>query len=214
MAAQIELVQPIDVPSLTKELTPVISELSALDEERFVLKSPYSERPHLLDLETVSHEAGLLAKALRTLKPIREDYATAPYEESFNWPEVIAEAKRLSQRSGKEFKETSFYIVVFRSKILTHTDYDLLCELDKAAHAEAVASGGFLKYWFGEPDEELQNLSTCVWCSREAAMVGGRGPAHRKAVSVTRHQYAYYNIDQLRLTIRDNVDDWSISLWK
>lgn len=145
MAAQIELVQPSDVPSLTKELTPVISELSALDEERFVLKSPYSERPHLLDLETVSHEAGLLAKALRTLKPIREDYATAPYEESFNWPEVIAEVKRLSQRSGKEFKEISFYIVAFRSKILTQTDYDYLCELDKAAHAEAVASGGFLK---------------------------------------------------------------------
>lgn len=145
MAAQIELVQPIDVSPLTKEVTPVISELDALDEERFVLKSPYSERPHLLDLETVSHEAGLVAKALRTLKPTREDYATAPYEESFNWPEVIEEVRRLSQKSGKDFKEVSFYIVAFRSKILTYTDYDYLCELDKAAHAEAVASGGFLK---------------------------------------------------------------------
>ncbi|KAM0259618.1 hypothetical protein ACHAQJ_003197 [Trichoderma viride] len=214
MAAQVELVQPVDVPSLAKELTPVISELSPLDEERFVLKSPYPERPHLLDLETVSHEAGLVAKALRSLKSIRGDYATAPYAESFNWPEVVEEVKRLSQKSGKEFKETSFYIVAFRSKILTSTDYDYLCELDRAAHAEAVASGGFLKYWFGEPDPELQNLSTCVWVSREAAMVGGRGPAHRKAVSVTRHQYAYYKIDQHRLTVRDNVDDWTLEWWK
>jgi hypothetical protein len=145
MAAQIELVQPVDVSLLAKEVTPVISELESFDEERFVLKSPYPERPHLLDVETVSHEAGLLAKALRSLKAVRGDYATAPYLESFNWPEVIEELKRQSQKSGKEFKETSFYIVAFRSKILTSTDYDYLCELDRAAHAEAVASGGFLK---------------------------------------------------------------------
>jgi hypothetical protein len=35
--------------------------------------------------------------------------------------------------------------VVFRSRIPPTTDYAHLGELDKAAHAEAMASGGFLK---------------------------------------------------------------------
>jgi hypothetical protein len=144
MAASVELVQPVEVPSLPKESTPVI-ELSPVDENRFIIKSPYTDREHLLDLDTLSHEGALLARALQRLKSIREDYATAPYAESFNWPEVLEEVKRLSQESGKPFKETSFYIVAFRSQIKPSTDYAHLGALDKAAHAEAVASGGFLK---------------------------------------------------------------------
>ncbi|KAM6484606.1 hypothetical protein HDV62DRAFT_302422 [Trichoderma sp. SZMC 28011] len=213
MAASVELVQPLDVASLPKEATPVL-ELNPIDEERFIVKSPYTDKEHLLDLDTLSHEGAIVAKALQTFKSIRDDYATAPYVESFNWPEVLDEVKRLAQQSGRPFKETSFYIVAFRSQIKPSTHYGDLGVLDKAAHAEAVASGGFLKYWFGSPDPELRNLATCVWRSREDAMVGGRGPAHRKAVGATRNLYAFWKIDQHRLTIRDNVDDWVIEDWE
>lgn len=117
----------------------------AFDSERFIIQSPYADREHLLDLQTLDNETSLLSRALSRLRAVREDYATASYKESFNWPEVFNELRRLVAESGNHFKETSFYIVAFRSQIKPSTDYSHLGELDKAAHAEAIASGGFLK---------------------------------------------------------------------
>ncbi|KAF4453448.1 UPF0643 protein PB2B2.08 [Fusarium austroafricanum] len=194
------------------DVTEVGSELGA--GKRYMVQSPYTEQEHLLDLDTLDNENELLARALSKLHVLRDDYATAPYTESFNWPQVIEELKRLSVESGKDFKETSFYIVAFRSRIKKSTEYADLGRLDKGAHAEAVASGGFLKYWFGEPDSELANLATCVWRSREDAKNGGTGPAHRKAAGATRSMYAFWRIDQHRLIIRDNVESWEIIPWQ
>ncbi|KPM46068.1 hypothetical protein AK830_g505 [Neonectria ditissima] len=181
---------------------------------RYLVQSPYVEQDHLLDLETLNHENALLARGLTRLQVLREDYATAPYVESFNWPEVISEVKRLAIESGKGFKETSFYIVAFRSQIKPSTEYADLGRLDQAAHAEAVASGGFLKYWFGEPDSDLRNLATCIWRTREDAKNGGKGPAHREAAGATRSMYAFWKIDQHRLIIRDDAESWEIIPWK
>lgn len=114
-------------------------------DERWLVQSPYDEREHQLDLDTLNNENALLARALAGFKVLREDYATAPYIDTFNWPEVVEEVKRLAKLSGKGFKETSFYIVAFRSQIKASTEYADLGRLDKAAHAEAIASGGFLK---------------------------------------------------------------------
>ena len=119
--------------------------LAETSTSRFIVKSPYTDQDHLLDLSRLDHENALLAEALTVMEATREDYATAPYKDSFNWTEVIAELKRLSKASGKGFKETSFYVVAFRSQIKPSTDTSHLGALDKAAHAEAVASGGFLK---------------------------------------------------------------------
>ncbi|KAK2594146.1 hypothetical protein QQS21_008145 [Conoideocrella luteorostrata] len=206
---------PVDIPSFTREKE-AISDLrnDVLNEERFIVQSPYVDKEHLLDLETLDNENSLLSRALSRLRAVREDYATALYTESFNWQEVLDELKQLVQHSGKGFKETSFYIVAFRSQIKPSTDYSHLGELDKAAHAEAVASGGFLKYWFGSPDAELRNLATCLWRSRQDALEGGRGSSHRKAAGATRSLYAYWKIDQHRLTIRENVDSWEITEWE
>lgn len=101
----------------------------------------------MLDLRTVDIPNQLLAKALTSLNSLRPDYATAPYVEIFNWPEVIANVRDLAAKEPNDFKypETSFYIVVFRSRIPPTTVYSDLGILDKAAHAEATASGGFLK---------------------------------------------------------------------
>lgn len=125
------------------EVREISPELAA--NHRYLIQSPYTEHEHLLDLDTLDNENELLARALSQFRVLRDDYATAPYTESFNWPEVIEEVKRLAVESGKPFKETSFYIVAFRSRIKKETEYADLGVLDKGAHAEAVASGGFLK---------------------------------------------------------------------
>lgn len=115
------------------------------NDENFLVVSPYDELPHLLDLRTVDTANQLLAKALVGLKCLRGDYATAPYTEIFNWAEVIKSLKDLASSSNFTWKAQGFYIVVFRSQIPPTTVYADLGVLDKAAHAEATKSGGFLK---------------------------------------------------------------------
>lgn len=116
-----------------------------LDTPRYLVASPYTEQKHLLDLETLDTENQILAQALMEMRHLREDYATASYLESFNWEGVIARARSLATARGVVFRETSWYIVAFRSRIKPSTDYPDLGVLDKASHAEAMASGGFLK---------------------------------------------------------------------
>ncbi len=77
----------------------------------------------------------------------------------------------------------------------------------------SVDTNDVARYWYGSPDPELRNLATCIWKSREDAVEGGRGPAHRKAAGATRSMYAYWKIDQHRLTIDENVGSWQISNW-
>lgn len=137
-----------DVSSLKLIPQLAINELPRPADERFLIQSPYTDAEHLLDLETLDKENALLARALTTLRATRPDYATAPYNESFNWEEVISELRRLVKESGQAYEPTSFYVVAFRSQIKPSTDYSHLGSLDKAAHQEAVESGGFLKYVF------------------------------------------------------------------
>jgi hypothetical protein len=115
------------------------------NDENLLVVSPYDEVPHLLDLRTLDTANQLLAKALVGLKCLRDDYATAPYVETFNWPEVVTSLNGMVSSSRFAWKEQFFYIVVFRSQIPPTTAYADLGVLDKAAHAEATESGGFLK---------------------------------------------------------------------
>jgi hypothetical protein len=132
-----------------KSETTATVELSPLspdpNDENLLVVSPYDEFPHLLDLRTLDTANQLLAKALVGLKCLRCDYATAPYSEIFNWAEVIQSLKVLASSSDFTWKIQGFYIVVFRSQIPPTTVYADLGVLDKAAHAEATKSGGFLK---------------------------------------------------------------------
>ena len=128
----------------------------------FLVVSPYAFQPHLLDLRTLEYSQNLLARALTLLKPVRTDYATAPYHESFNWASVIDHLRFLNEEAGHFWSWQHFYIVVFRSQVPPTTNRVELGELDEKAHAEATQSGGLLKYWFGKPDENGRNLATCV----------------------------------------------------
>ncbi|KAI1504516.1 hypothetical protein F5X99DRAFT_17951 [Biscogniauxia marginata] len=186
---------------------------SSDEEGNFLAVSPYTDKAHLLDLRTLDPENALLAQALVHMKSLRPDYATAPYTETFNWSEIVEELGRLARQSGHRWRETSFYIVVFRSQIPPTTVYEDLGTLDKAAHAEATASGGFLKYWFGSPDKDGRNLATCLWRSQEDARKGGIGPGHRRAAAAARDLYSHWKIDRHRLIIRDDVQNWEIIDW-
>jgi len=179
----------------------------------FLVVSPYEEQPHLLDLRTLDTANQLLAKALVGMKSLRSDYATAPYVETFNWSEIVGTVEKLAAASNFAWKEQSFYIVVFRSRIPPTTVYAELGALDKAAHAEATESGGFLKYWFGTPDEAGRNLATCVWRNLEDARIGSVGPAHRRAAGAARVLYTEWKIERLRLVIQDDVQGWEIKQW-
>lgn len=126
-----------------------------------LISSPYNNPGHYLDLEDLDAANLVFSKALTALKPVRPDYATAPYTESLNFDFVLELVRQFSENEGFEWKDKSFYVVIFRSKLQEHIDNDLLYKLDYESHREACESGGLLKYWFGKPNDERRNLATC-----------------------------------------------------
>lgn len=135
-------------------------ELAASSDNRLIA-SPYNEPPNLLDLRRLDTPNQLLAKALTIFKPVRDDYAVAPYVESFNWQAVVEFLRDLSIAEGYQWKKQRFYAVTFRSTLKPDVDLQRLHDLDYYSHQEATASGGLLKYWFGAKDGQHQNLATC-----------------------------------------------------
>ena len=70
------------------------------------------------------------------------------------------------------------------------------------------------RYWFGSPNEEGRNLATCIWTSPDAARKGSLGPKHLRAAGAARGMYDVWDIDRLKLTIRDDVKSWEIVDWR
>lgn len=222
---------PADLSSIASSVTQPIPSASG----RYIAASPYLDQDHLLDLETLDRENQILAQALTKFVATRHDYATAPYRESFNWSEVITELKAIAKEQDYEWRESFFYVIAFRSRIPPTTVYADLEVLDKAAHLEAVESGGLLKYaryspfshdpvapaancvsdryWFGLPDKDGRNLATCLWRSQADSKLGGVGPAHRKASGATRHLYTEWQIERYRLSISHGIGSWEILDW-
>ncbi|KAL2043595.1 hypothetical protein N7G274_003902 [Stereocaulon virgatum] len=199
---------------------PNATSIPALDAETradvgdFLVMSPYTSQPHLLDLRSYQEPQRLLARALTVLEPVRVDYATAQYDRSFNWNAVVDRLRFLSKRAGHAWTRQDFYIVVFRSQVIPTTDRVELGGLDQNSHAEANRSGGLLKYWFGMPDENGRNLATCIWRKREDAGPGSVGPGHRAAVKATVSMYSEWKIERLRFVIEDDVSSWYIQQWE
>ncbi|RHZ60227.1 uncharacterized protein CDV56_108216 [Aspergillus thermomutatus] len=194
-----------------------------------LIASPYNSALHLLNLQSLDTPNRLLAQALTILHPVRDDYATAPYADSFNWSSVFAFLRDLSIREGHVWSRTRFYVVVFRSTLLAGADGDRLHELDARSHQEAVASGGLLKYWFGTKNGRRENLATCkssfvffldggvdwvgLWRSREDAHRGGTGPWHRRARGAARELYEKIVFTTMELVVGDEVGEWTFGEW-
>ena len=134
---------------------------AAFGDQDYLVNSPYWETGHLLDLGSIGTPQRLLAKALTVMAPIRGDYATAPYSDAFNWGLVVSVLKSLVEIESYAWKHQSFYVVVFRSQVPPTTDRSHLAALDRRSHAEAMESGGLLKYWFGTLDVDGRNMATC-----------------------------------------------------
>ncbi|RDW76379.1 uncharacterized protein DSM5745_06371 [Aspergillus mulundensis] len=198
-------------PAPTSDL---IEDESSKSDSRYLITSPYTTPEHLLDLSTLDTPNRLLAQALTTLTPTRADYATAPYAESFNWSSVSATLHDLAAKEGYSWKRQSFYVVVFRSTLQTDIDGERLHLLDERSHAEAVTSGGLLRYWFGVKNEKRENLATCVWRSREDARAGGTGPWHAKARGAARVMYEQIVFTTLELVVGEEVGEWEFREWK
>ena len=111
------------------------------ESETLLVVSPYTEAAHLLDLSAIEPAQGLLAKALTQMTPTRDDYATARYDESFNWIEVMLALKTLVAAADFHWKTRTFFIVIFRSQVKAGIDHSHLGELDRRSHIEAMNSG-------------------------------------------------------------------------
>lgn len=128
-----------------------------------LVSSPYNNPGHFLDLLTLDTANLIFSKALTALKPARTDYAIAPYTDALNFHAITELVKGLSKQEAYEWRQQSFYVVVFRSKLKAEIHNELLYTLDYESHGEACESGGLLKYWFGKPDSERRNLATCTY---------------------------------------------------
>lgn len=200
-------------------------------EAEALVVSPYTEPSHLLYLHTVSQPNQLLAKALVHMAPSRDDYATAPYIESFNWPFVVDALSHICRDEGYQWKAASFYIVVFRSRVRPTTDRTDLGLMDAKAHEEAMESGGLLKYWFGSPDANCRNLATCKslreplfdladparhLAQHRRRQTGGSGEGHRRAMKAIAGLYTEWILERLRLIVEPDQEGglaWDIVQW-
>ncbi|KAF3042906.1 hypothetical protein E8E12_005607 [Didymella heteroderae] len=181
-----------------------------------LISSPYNTPGHYLDISALSTPSRLFALALTALQPTYSRYATEPYTQSLNFETVLSVLRQIITRVAFEWRETSFYVVVFRSQLRHGVDQDWLYKLDFESHREACESGGLLKYWFGKADleGERRNLATCFWHSKADAVTGGAGPWHAKARRAGRELYASIVFTTHRFTVLDGAEGYRFEDWK
>ncbi|KAH9877895.1 hypothetical protein J1614_003112, partial [Plenodomus biglobosus] len=187
-----------------------------------LISSPYNDPGHYLSLPTLPLPTALFAKALTALRPLLPTYATAPYTSALNFSHVLRELRHLVEQEREAgaaglqhgWREQSFYVVVFRSRIRAASDREWVYRLDFESHAEACESGGLLKYWFGAEDEEGRNLATCFWHSRADAFQGGLGAWHKKARAAGRELYESIAFSTHRFTVFDGANEFGFEDWK
>ncbi len=126
-----------------------------------------------------------LHPACARISPLHPDYPTRPIEDGFNWSSALA---------GCHFER--LYLVVFRSVRRPEADLDLLREHDDRAYAEALGSGGLLRYFKGQANERRECLSFCLWETREQARRAARAASHRSAAGISVEMYESYVLDR------------------
>ena len=125
-----------------------------------------------------------LYEACQNISPTHSDYMILPIQDGFDW----------SSLSGCLFER--LYLVVFRSVRRPTADLRLLREHDDRAYAEALESGGLLRYFKGHANERGECLSFCLWESREQAMEAAGAVSHQSAAGITAQMYESYVLDR------------------
>ncbi|KAF7376137.1 UPF0643 protein [Mycena sanguinolenta] len=160
--------------------------------------SPVVTQTRLPDIDPVSLS---LHKALHYFRPKDEHYARHPYDEAFNWDQLVL----------PEEEEREWYCVVFRSKRKAGSEGQSLYEADRLAHEEAVHNGGLLLYWYGIPDQQTGlNLATCIWQSRKHAIAANSRPHHIQAMKLAAASYEIYDLE--RYVLRKVSGSTSVSI--
>ena len=127
----------------------------------------------------------VLHRACQQISPMHPDYATRPIQDGFDWASSLA---------GCPFDR--LYLVVFRSVRRSTADLDLLREHDDRAYAEALRSGGLLRYFKGNANERRECLSFCLWETREQAIEAAGAASHRSAAGISVRMYESYVLDR------------------
>lgn len=141
---------------------------------------------------TTSTRTGFL-QACQQISPIHPAYANLPIEQGFDWN---------SRLYGAPFD--SLYLVVFRSVRRETADLDMLREFDDRAYADALGSGGLLRYFKGDMNERRECLSFCLWESREQARRAAGSVSHSEAAEITAHMYESYVLYRYELSRGDD----------
>jgi hypothetical protein len=123
--------------------------------------------------------------ACQQISPIYQDYATRPIQDGFSW---------FSSLAGCAFER--LYLVVFRSVRRPSADLDLLREHDDRAYEKALESGGLLRYFKGEANEQHECLSFCVWETREQAIEAAGAASHQSAADLSVRMYESYVLER------------------
>jgi hypothetical protein len=132
----------------------------------------------------LDHRASLRAACAR-LTPTHPDYVRLPVQDGFNWAACLA-----GERSFR------LYLVVFRSVRREEADLQLLWRYDDRAYAEALRTGGLLRYFKGEMNERRECLSFCLWESGEQAARAADGARHREASRISSRMYESYELER------------------
>ena len=125
-----------------------------------------------------------LYEACQQISPRHPDYAALSIDDGFHWSSLYCcHFERL-------------YLVVFRSVWQPEADLDLLREHDDRAFEEALASGGLLRYFKGNANEQGECLSFCLWETREQARQAADAASHRSAAGVSAQMYLSYLLER------------------
>ena len=113
----------------------------------------------------------VIHRACQQISPMHPDYATRPIQDGFSWSCSLAECRF-----------DRLYLVVFRSV--------------RRAYAEAIESGGLLRYFKGHVNERRECLSFCLWETREQAIEAAGAASHRSAADISVRMYESYVLDR------------------
>jgi hypothetical protein len=146
-------------------------------------------------------DAAIFATApFHRLVPARAGYQVLPVQEGFNWSYTLEHIP-----SGR------WHLIVFRSQRKAGVDDGLLTEHDDLAFAEALSSGGLLRYYKGATDQRGRCLSLCVWQTRRHAMRATKRPEHRVAANLAMRFYDSYDVERYVLRKRRGLVDPEIT---
>jgi hypothetical protein len=134
-------------------------------------------------------------RACQQICPIYPDYATRPIQDGFSWSSSLL---------GCAFER--LYLVVFRSVRRPSADLDLLREHDDRAYEDALQSGGLLRYFKGEANEQRECLSFCLWQTRRQAIEAAGASSHRSAADISARMYESYVLE--RYWLKKVVTAW------